>query len=65
MFEGIIHLLAHGEIILILQGEMKEMVELYVKKGFSEQDATDIIQIMSNHKDFFIDHMMVQVIVRE
>ena len=40
---------------------MKEMVELYKKKGFSEADATEILNIMINHKDFFIDHMMVQV----
>eukprot|EP00048_Salpingoeca_helianthica_P015335 m.226237 g.226237 ORF g.226237 m.226237 type:complete len:288 (-) comp16900_c0_seq1:84-947(-) len=41
-------------------GEMKEMIELYMQKGFSEQDARDILTIMGNHKEFFIDHMMVQ-----
>ena len=40
---------------------MKEMVELYKRKGFSEEDATEILTIMGNHREFFLDHMMVQV----
>ncbi len=43
------------------KGEVKEMVELYKQKGFSEEDATEILNIMGNHKEFFIDHMMEQV----
>lgn len=42
------------------EGEMNEMVELYKKKGFTEEDAREILTIMGNHKEFFIDHMMVQ-----
>lgn len=42
------------------EGEVKEMVELYKQKGFSEEDATEILNIMGNHKEFFIDHMMEQ-----
>ena len=37
------------------------MVDLYVEKGIPEEDATTIINLMAKHKDFFIDHMMIQV----
>eukprot|EP00052_Salpingoeca_macrocollata_P016698 m.134704 g.134704 ORF g.134704 m.134704 type:complete len:84 (+) comp20144_c0_seq1:700-951(+) len=36
------------------------MVELYKEKGFREEEARSIITMMAQHKDFFIDHMMVQ-----
>jgi DNA damage-binding protein 1 len=42
------------------EGEVKEMVELYMEKGFSKKEAEGIISVMAGHKDFFIDHMMVQ-----
>lgn len=42
------------------EAEVKEMVELYVAKGFSEEEATRVLQIMSKYKEFFIDHMLVQ-----
>lgn len=42
------------------EGEVKEMVDLYVEKGFSKKEAEGIISVMAGHKDFFIDHMMVQ-----
>eukprot|EP01006_Ploeotia_vitrea_P020268 TRINITY_DN52538_c0_g1_i1.p1 TRINITY_DN52538_c0_g1~~TRINITY_DN52538_c0_g1_i1.p1 ORF type:complete len:303 (-),score=152.47 TRINITY_DN52538_c0_g1_i1:95-910(-) len=42
------------------EGERKEMVELYMEKGFSEADATQIIDLMSRNTKFFVDHMMVQ-----
>ena len=41
-------------------GEIKEMIELYEKQGFSKEDAVQILHVMSKHKNFFIDHMMVQ-----
>ena len=49
------------------EGEVKEMVQLYMQKGFNEEDATRIIQIMSKdkYKDFFIDHMMIQELGQE
>lgn len=37
------------------------MVDLYRSKGFTEEEAKDILNIMAKHKDFFVDHMMVQV----
>jgi len=43
------------------EGEVKEMVELYMAKGFTREDATRVLTIMSKDKyrDFFIDHMML------
>lgn len=42
-----------------LEGEKQEMVEIYMAKGLSEEDATSIINTMAKYKDFFVDHMMV------
>jgi DNA damage-binding protein 1 len=42
------------------EAEKKEMIELYKQKGFSEDEAETIMNIMCQRKDFFIDHMMVQ-----
>ncbi|EGD72389.1 vacuolar iron family transporter [Salpingoeca rosetta] len=42
------------------EGEIKEMVDLYMEKGFSEEEATQIMTIMAKHREFFIDHMMVE-----
>ena len=43
-----------------LSGEVKEMVELYEEKGFSTEDATRVIELMSQYRQFFVDHMVVQ-----
>jgi VIT1/CCC1 family predicted Fe2+/Mn2+ transporter len=44
-----------------LEGELEEMVELYVKKGFKEQDAKKILKLMvDKNPAFFLDHMLVQ-----
>ncbi len=40
---------------------MKEMIQIYRKRGFTEEEATNMINIMSKYKDFFVEHMMVQV----
>lgn len=42
------------------QGEKQEMIELYQQKGFSQDDATSIIDIMARNPKFFVDHMMVE-----
>ena len=42
-------------------GEIEEMIEIYQDRGFSEEEATKIIGIMSKHSEFFVDHMMVEV----
>jgi DNA damage-binding protein 1 len=36
------------------------MVEIYMEKGFARDEAETILTVMARHKDFFIDHMMVQ-----
>lgn len=46
------------------EGEKAEMIEIYKKKGFSEDDATLIINAMTEkeeYKDYFVHHMMTQV----
>jgi len=45
------------------EGEVREMVDIYKGKGFSEEDASRVITLMTHrpeYKDFFIDHMMQQ-----
>ena len=37
------------------------MIELYEEKGFTKEEATDIMNILSKNKDYFVNHMMVQV----
>ena len=39
------------------EGELAEMVELYVQRGFDEADARTILEIMSKNRRFFLDHM--------
>jgi DNA damage-binding protein 1 len=41
------------------EGELAEMVELYVEKGVDRKDAESILTTMAKYKDFFVDHMMV------
>jgi len=36
------------------------MVELYKEKGFSHDDATNLVDIISRNKEVFIDTMMVE-----
>ena len=45
------------------EGEVAEMIEIYVKKGFSDEDARKIIEIYTSkeeYKDAFLDHMMAE-----
>lgn len=42
------------------EGEVKEMIDLYKERGFSEEDASNVMHILKNNRKFFIDHMMVQ-----
>ena len=41
-------------------GEIKEMVELYELRGFSRRDAVHVVSTMARHREFFLDHMMVE-----
>ena len=40
-------------------GEKKEMVDIYMEKGMTREDATAIIDLMAKYQDLFIDTMMV------
>lgn len=42
------------------EGEIKEMIDIYKEKGFDEEEAEQILRMMAKHRDFFIDHMMVE-----
>ncbi len=42
------------------EGEKRELVELYVEKGMPEDDAKTIAEIMSRHKETWIEVMMVE-----
>lgn len=40
------------------EGEIQEMIDIYIKKGLTEEDATNIVRTMAKYKDFFLDIMM-------
>lgn len=42
------------------EGEIQEMVELYVEKGMTEEDAKSVMSIISKYKDVWVDIMMVE-----
>jgi len=42
-----------------LDGEIKEMAELYMEKGVSKEDAVDILSRMAKYPGLFVEHMMV------
>jgi len=42
------------------EGEIEEMVQLYMKKGVSEEAAREIMQILVKHKKAFVDVMMAE-----
>ncbi len=41
-------------------GEIKEMIDIYVSKGLSPDDAKTVIETMAKYEDFFVDIMMQQ-----
>lgn len=43
-----------------LEGEIAEMVELYVERGMSRQDAETVVKLISPHRAFFVDVMTVE-----
>ena len=45
-----------------LEGEISEMADIYVTKGFERDDALDILNKMVQNKQFFLEHMMVEEI---
>eukprot|EP00035_Acanthoeca_spectabilis_P020688 m.434173 g.434173 ORF g.434173 m.434173 type:complete len:310 (+) comp17670_c0_seq1:189-1118(+) len=42
------------------EGEMKEMVDLYVEKGFKQEDAENVVKTMAKYGDYFVNHMMTE-----
>lgn len=42
-----------------MEGEVKEMAELYMQRGCSKEDALTILSMMSKYNDLFLEHMMV------
>lgn len=42
------------------EGEKKELVELYLEKGLSEEDATSVVEIFAKKKEVIVDVMMVE-----
>jgi len=43
-----------------IDGEKKEMVDLYTAKGMTEEDATTVIDVMSKYHNIFVDTMLVE-----
>lgn len=43
-----------------VDGEKQEMVQIYMEKGMSKEDAETVIEIFSKHKTMFVDLMMVE-----
>ncbi len=43
-----------------IEGEMEEMVDLYMKKGVDEQTARRVIEILSRNRKAFVDIMMAE-----
>lgn len=41
------------------QGEIDEMVQIYIHKGLTEVDAVNVAKTLSKYKDFWVEHMML------
>jgi len=44
------------------EGEISEMVDIYVSKGLSSEDALTVANTLSKYKDFWVEHMMLHEI---
>merc|ERR1711933_601120 len=42
------------------EGEVNEMIDIYVQKGMEHDDAKLVIETMAKYKDFFVDIMMAE-----
>lgn len=42
------------------EGEIQEMIDIYVKKGLTPEDAKIVIKTMAKYENFFVDIMMQQ-----
>ena len=43
-----------------IEGEKEEMVEIYMGRGLTKEDAQVVTDIISKHKEAFVDIMMVE-----
>jgi len=43
-----------------IEGEQREMVELYTNKGMSQSDAENVVTVLSKYKGLFVDIMMAE-----
>jgi hypothetical protein len=43
-----------------IEGEQREMVELYTNKGMDPRDAENVVDVLSKYKDLFVDIMMAE-----
>lgn len=43
-----------------MDGEIDEMIAIYMKKGISKADANTMIRTLAKYPDAFLDHMMVE-----
>ena len=43
-----------------LNGEKKEMINLYIEKGLDKNDAITVVNIFSKNINFFVDIMMIE-----
>lgn len=42
------------------EGEIQEMIDIYVERGMGREDAQVVVSTMAKYKDFFVDVMMVE-----
>lgn len=52
----------HWEVENNPQGEINEMVDIYMDKGMSKDDAQVVANTLSKYKDFWVEHMMLHEI---
>jgi len=41
------------------EGEVVEMIQIYMDKGLTESDAVTVARTLSKYKDFWVEHMML------
>ena len=42
------------------EGEIREMIDIFISKGMSPPDAETVITTMAKYQDFFVDMMMTE-----
>lgn len=50
----------HWEMEHYPEGEIREMIDLYVDKGMDEEDATKVANTMAKYEDLYVDVMMAE-----